>query len=151
MISVTLSSGKMHWRRKFSGIRRIAPVCAWLRLLSKRDMPFQVEHITRGRSKPWLAISEGRKVRKIALRPCRARPPRGAILRTLRCFRRGQMRRIMRRQAPGREWREVDVPRRTLEDQLAHRLTGRRRIEHAPDTVAGRHVGTCSTGHGADQ
>jgi hypothetical protein len=41
--------------------------------------------------------------------------------------------------------------RRTVEDQFAHRLAGRGRVEHAPDTMAGRHVGTVNTRHGADQ
>src|SRR5713101_3105918 len=50
-----------------------------------------------------------------------------------------------RRQTPGRERREVDVPCGTVKDQLAHRLAGRGRVEHAPDAVAGRHVGTVDT------
>src|SRR5215470_13869254 len=62
-----------------------------------------------------------------------------------------QTRRIKRRQAPGREGREVDLPRRTVEDQLAHGLAGRGRVEHAPDTVAGRYVGAVDTWHGADE
>ena len=33
-----------------------------------------------------------------------------------------QTRRIKRRQAPRREWRKVDVPRRTFQDQFAHGL-----------------------------
>ena len=45
----------------------------------------------------------------------------------------------------------LDVPRRTVKDQFAHRLAGRGRVEHAPDTVAGRHVGTVNTRHGADE
>src|SRR5262245_30773063 len=62
-----------------------------------------------------------------------------------------QTRRIKRRQAPGREWREVDVPRRTVHNQFAHRLAGRGRVEHAPNTVACRHVGMVNTWHGADK
>jgi hypothetical protein len=50
-----------------------------------------------------------------------------------------ETRRIKRRQTPGREWREVDVPRPTVQDQFAHRLAGRGRVEHAPDTVTGSH------------
>jgi hypothetical protein len=41
--------------------------------------------------------------------------------------------------------------RRTVEDQFAHRLAGRGGVEHAPDTMAGRHVGAVNTRHGADQ
>jgi hypothetical protein len=41
------------------------------------------------------------------------------------------------------------VPRRTVKDQFAHCLAGRGRVEHAPDTVAGRHEGTVNTWHGA--
>jgi hypothetical protein len=37
--------------------------------------------------------------------------------------------RIKRRQASGREWREVDVPRRAVQDQFAHRLAVRGRVE----------------------
>jgi hypothetical protein len=62
-----------------------------------------------------------------------------------------QTRRIERRQAPWREWREVDVPRCTVKDQFAHRLAGRGRVEHAPDTGPSRHVGTVNTQHGADE
>src|SRR5262249_21731781 len=62
-----------------------------------------------------------------------------------------QTRWIKRRQAPGREGREVDLPRRTVHDQFAHRLAGRGRVEHAPDIVAGRHVGTVNTRHGTDK
>ena len=40
---------------------------------------------------------------------------------------------------------------RVVEDQLGHRLAGGRRVEHAPDTVAGRHEGTVNTRHGADE
>jgi hypothetical protein len=61
-----------------------------------------------------------------------------------------QTRRIKRRQPAGRERREVYVPRRTVKDQFAHCLAGRGRVEHAPDTVAGRHEGTVNTRHGAD-
>ena len=49
-----------------------------------------------------------------------------------------QTRRIERRQPAGREWREVDVPRRTVQDQFGHGLAGGRRVEHAPHTVASR-------------
>ena len=62
-----------------------------------------------------------------------------------------QTRPVERRQALGREWREVDATCRTVEDQLAHGLAGRGRVEHAPDAVAGRHVGTLNTRHGADE
>src|SRR5215475_3504609 len=47
----------------------------------------------------------------------------------------GEPRRVKRRQAPGREWRKVDATRRAVEDQFTHRLAGRGRVEHAPDTV----------------
>ena len=43
------------------------------------------------------------------------------------------------------------MTRRAIEDQFAHRLSGRGRVEHAPDAVAGRHVGTLHTRHAADQ
>jgi hypothetical protein len=62
-----------------------------------------------------------------------------------------QARRIKGRQALGREWRKVDVPRRTIQDQFAHGLTGRGRVEHAPHTVASRHVRTVNTRDGADE
>ena len=62
-----------------------------------------------------------------------------------------QTRRVERRQASGREWSQVDAPRPSVEDQFAHRLAGRGRVEHAPDTVAGRHVGAVNTRHGADK
>ena len=61
------------------------------------------------------------------------------------------MRWVKRRQAPGREWRQVDATRRTVEDQFAHRLAGRGRVEHAPDTVAGRHISTLNTWQCADE
>ena len=60
-----------------------------------------------------------------------------------------QARPVERRQALGREWREVDATCRTVEDQLAHGLAGRGRVEHAPDTVAGRHAGAVNTRHPA--
>src|SRR6516162_3963142 len=60
------------------------------------------------------------------------------------------MRRIKRWQAPWREWCQVDATGSTIHDQFAHCLAGRGRIEHAPDTVAGRHVGAVNTRHGAD-
>src|SRR5207247_9082331 len=56
-----------------------------------------------------------------------------------------------RGEAPGREWREVDALCSTIEDQFAHRLAGCGRVEHAPDTVAGRHVGILNTRHGTDE
>jgi hypothetical protein len=43
------------------------------------------------------------------------------------------------------------VPRRTVQDQFAHRLAGRGRVEHAPDTVAGRNEGAVNARHGADE
>jgi hypothetical protein len=43
------------------------------------------------------------------------------------------------------------APCRTIEDQFAHRLAGCGRVEHAPDTVAGCHLGTVNTRHGTDQ
>ena len=52
-----------------------------------------------------------------------------------------QTRRVERRQASGREWPEVDATCHTVEDQFTHRLAGRGRVEHAPDTVAGGHIG----------
>src|SRR5215475_13928204 len=63
----------------------------------------------------------------------------------------GEPRRVKRRQAPGREWREVEAPRRAVEDQFAHRLAGRGRVEHAPDTVAGRHVDAVNTRQSANE
>src|SRR5262249_49124993 len=63
----------------------------------------------------------------------------------------GEPRRAKRRQARGREWREVDAPRRTVEDQFAHRLAGRGRVEHAPDTVAGRYVDAVNTRQSANE
>ena len=62
-----------------------------------------------------------------------------------------QTRWIKWRQTPGREWRKVDVPRRAVQDQFAHCLAGRRRVEHAPHTVASRHVRTVNTRDGADE
>ena len=43
-----------------------------------------------------------------------------------------QTRRIKRRQPPGREWRQVYVPRRIVQDHFAHGLAGRGRVVHAP-------------------
>src|SRR5262245_24640865 len=63
----------------------------------------------------------------------------------------GEPRRVKWRQAPGCEWREVDAPRRAIEDQFAHRLAGRGRVEHAPDAVAGRYVDAINTKQGADE
>ena len=36
-----------------------------------------------------------------------------------------------RLQAPWREWRQVYVARSAVQDQLGHRLSGGRRVEHA--------------------
>ena len=47
-----------------------------------------------------------------------------------------QPRRIEGPQPPGRERRQVDLARLAVEDQLGHRLAGRRRVQHAPDAVA---------------
>jgi hypothetical protein len=43
------------------------------------------------------------------------------------------------------------VSRRTVQDQFAHRLAGRGRVEHAPDTVSGRNEDTVNARHGADE
>ena len=39
----------------------------------------------------------------------------------------------------------------TVEDQFAHRLAGCGRVEHAPDTVASRHIGTINTRNRTDE
>jgi hypothetical protein len=43
------------------------------------------------------------------------------------------------------------VSRRTVQDQFAHRLTGRGSVEHAPNAVAGRHVGTVNARDSANE
>ena len=43
------------------------------------------------------------------------------------------------------------MSRRTVQDQFAHRLAGRGRVEHAPDTVSGRNEDTVNARHGADE
>ena len=39
----------------------------------------------------------------------------------------------------------------TVDDQFAHRLAGCGRVEHAPDTVASRHIGTINTRNRTDE
>ena len=56
-----------------------------------------------------------------------------------------------RLQATRVERRQVDVARCSVEDQLGHRLAGRRRVQHAPDAVTRRHEGAVHTRHPTDQ
>ena len=60
-------------------------------------------------------------------------------------------RRVEGSQSPGREVPQVNLPCCTIEDQLGHRLAGRRRIQHAPHTVAGGDIGAVDAGYAADQ
>ena len=52
---------------------------------------------------------------------------------------------------PRIERRKIDSLRRAVDDQLRHRLAGRRRVQNAPDAVARRDVGAGDTRHFSDQ
>ena len=49
------------------------------------------------------------------------------------------------------ERRKIDSFRRAVDDQLRHRLAGRRRVQNAPHAVARRNVGAGNARHFSDQ
>src|SRR5437879_13557808 len=51
------------------------------------------------------------------------------------------LRRVERAQPHGIEWRQVGGNSFPVRNQLGERLAGRRRVEDAPDVVAGGHIG----------
>src|SRR3954470_22530533 len=73
----------------------------------------------------------------------------------MRCRRVGSARsqqRWIERREPGRiKWRDVEVARRTLRDQLRHGLARGGRIQDAPYIVPGRNIETFTLRHLADQ
>src|SRR5580704_2745886 len=134
---------------------RLKPIISVLLLIDRARWPPLAPHLARGHR----SSSAARKSRSPVAKSddfCATRRPfasanRRAVRTSLRLFDSdgapaltrdgGNTRRIERRQARRREWRKIDVLRGAVEDQLAQRLAGRRRVEHAPYAVPGRHIG----------
>src|SRR4051794_11160248 len=64
---------------------------------------------------------------------------------------RNETTRIRGRKARRIERRQIDRPRRAVDDQLGNRLRRRGRVQNAPDAVTRRDIGPSRTGHGANQ
>ena len=58
--------------------------------------------------------------------------------------------RIESGKSAGTETLQIHGSRSAVDDQLGHRLAGRRRVEDTPDAVAGREVGPLDTRYPAD-